>query len=429
MNPSQEIKVSLGSLIGSFSKIIDYVSPDIKNHHLRVALIAYYIGKEFGLSQSYLDDLLIAACLHDIGLFSIKEKQSLFMELPEKYEPQIHFHGFVAYHFLKKIPEFKRIAKIIKYHHVVWQEAPYTKEREIPVGSYILHLADRIEVLLRHIEKASYFKKEEIVEKIESLSGTFFMPEIVEAFKRVSEKIVFWYDLSYEDVYEIVNSLLPSFSLSFEEFLKISDLIRIIIDYRSRFTAIHTLGVANLAVKIAKIFKFSKYEIDLIRLAGYLHDIGKIVIPIEILEKNGPLTSDEWYVMKSHVYYSYRILEMVKEMKVLKYWAALHHERIDGTGYPFGLKGENLPLGSKIVAVADVFTALAEDRPYRKGMEGKKIKEVLKLMVKEHHLDKFVVEKVLSRFDVLYESLKNVQKAEQEKYQLFQEEITKKELY
>jgi len=94
-------------------------------------------------------------------------------------------------------------------------------------------------------------------------------------------------------------------------------------------------------------------------------------IPSEILEKRDKLTEDEWFIMRSHVYYTYQTLEPFEAFGIINSWGALHQERLNGTGYPFGYKEDDLPLGSRIIAVADVFTALTEHRPYRQGMEKK----------------------------------------------------------
>ncbi len=415
-------QIKLPSIIISVSKIIDFIDLNVKNHHLRVAIIARYIAKEYNLPQDYIKEIVLASCLHDIGIFSSKIKLSLILDSEEKIE-DINAHGEIGYSLLKGIPQFKKAARMIKNHHVIWEKQPYIRERFIPIGSYIIHLADRIEVFLRKIKGEPVFYKGELIEKLESLSGSVFMPELVEAFKSVSEKTSFWLDISYPAPEELVEPYLPNIILSLDELLKFSQVIRELIDYRSKFTALHSIGVSVLSNKIAELFHFSEMEKKIIAIAGYLHDVGKLAVPIEILEKNGPLTKTEWWIMQSHVYYSYRILEKIEGAKLINLWASLHHEKPNGRGYPFKLTDKDLPFGARIVAVADVFTALAEDRPYRKGLDGKKIKNILKELANNRDLDRIIIEIVFKHFDELYEYLKTIQEKEKRKYLEFKEAV------
>src|SRR5208337_2538002 len=102
-------------------------------------------------------------------------------------------------------------------------------------------------------------------------------------------------------------------------------------------------------------------------IAGLLHDIGKLSVPEDILEKPAPLDCSEVNKIKAHSFMTHRILENIGSLDKITQWASLHHERLNGTGYPYHYGKEKLPVGARIIAVADVFTALTENRPYRKG--------------------------------------------------------------
>jgi len=171
-----------------------------------------------------------------------------------------------------------------------------------------------------------------------------------------------------------------------------------IIDFRSRFTAVHSSGVAVVAGSLAESMGLSRRQCQLIRISGYLHDFGKLAVPKEILEKTGPLTLEEYAIIKSHAYYSSRLLRTVPELKLVNAWISLHHERPDGEGYPFRMSGDDLPLGAKILAVADVFTAITEDRPYRTGMEGEAALAVLADLAWRGGLDQHLVQLLTTRF-------------------------------
>ena len=143
------------------------------------------------------------------------------------------------------------------------------------------------------------------------------------------------------------------------------------LDSRDRYTSHHSENVSKYAVKIAEKMKLPKDLCDTIRNGGLLHDIGKIGIPEHILTKAGKLTEDEYNVIKSHPVIGYEMLRHVTDYKkngVLDI-VLYHHERYDGKGYPKGLKGDEIPLVARIVAVADTFDAMVSKRVYRNEMD------------------------------------------------------------
>jgi putative nucleotidyltransferase with HDIG domain len=141
-----------------------------------------------------------------------------------------------------------------------------------------------------------------------------------------------------------------------------------VIDAKSPYTFNHSLGVANASVAIAEALALAPIMITTIRRAALLHDIGKLSVSNAILEKPGKLTDSEWEVMKMHPVYSRQILKSISGFENLAFIAAAHHERLDGKGYPEGLKANQLPLAARVIAVADVYQALTEKRPYRDGL-------------------------------------------------------------
>lgn len=141
------------------------------------------------------------------------------------------------------------------------------------------------------------------------------------------------------------------------------------IDAKDPYTRGHSQRVSNLSVQIAIELSLSTEEINEVRIGSLLHDIGKIGVPDTIITKPDRLTSEEYEQMKKHPAIGYRILIGVEALHNMLPAVAEHHERLDGTGYPFGLRGEQISRMGKIVAVADVYDAMTTDRPYRKAME------------------------------------------------------------
>lgn len=150
------------------------------------------------------------------------------------------------------------------------------------------------------------------------------------------------------------------------------------IDIESVYTVEHSEKVSQYAVKISKLLNLSENEIDLIKEASLLHDIGKIGISRKILFKNGKLTEEEWERVKKHPEIAVDIIRSIRNLHSIIPIILHHHERWNGKGYPGALKGEDIPLGARIMAVADVYHALTSNRPYRKAYSKNEAMEIIK---------------------------------------------------
>jgi putative nucleotidyltransferase with HDIG domain len=140
----------------------------------------------------------------------------------------------------------------------------------------------------------------------------------------------------------------------------------------------HSLNVANLSIQLAKQ---SSHDLDevMIYYAGLFHDIGKSIMPLTVLKKEAPLTRDEFGQIKEHAKQGFRILQKYKFPSDVLFAALLHHEKYDGSGYPIGFIGKEIPVIARIVSICDVLDALTSDRPYRKAYS---VSESLKIMDK-----------------------------------------------
>ncbi|MCE1245123.1 MAG: HD domain-containing protein [Firmicutes bacterium] len=152
------------------------------------------------------------------------------------------------------------------------------------------------------------------------------------------------------------------------------------IEAKDPYTRGHVNRVADFAIRLAKALKLPASEVARVEKAAILHDVGKIATPEHILNKPGRLTDEEFCIMKDHVVESKKMLQEITTGldEQIKNYVGYHHERWDGKGYPQGLKGEEIPLGAQIIAVADTFDAMTSDRPYRKGFANE---EALKMLV------------------------------------------------
>ena len=146
------------------------------------------------------------------------------------------------------------------------------------------------------------------------------------------------------------------------------DSLVIAIDHKDRYTKKHSEDVTDYALHLVEALGLSEDAHHAIRIAGLLHDVGKIGVPDSILRKPGKLTDEEYEVMKSHVTVSALIIHGLPRLPEILSAVANHHERWDGKGYPAGISGEEIPLLGRIMAIADAFSAMTLDRPYRAGM-------------------------------------------------------------
>ncbi len=139
------------------------------------------------------------------------------------------------------------------------------------------------------------------------------------------------------------------------------------VDAKDQFTQGHSHKVSSYAVLIAEAIGLSKLEIEEIRLGAMLHDVGKVGIVESILNKNGPLNPEEWEEMKRHVEYGAKLLEPLRGTESIREMVAHHHEFFDGSGYPEGLAGDEIPRGARIIAIADAYDTITSERTYKKA--------------------------------------------------------------
>ncbi|MDK2943123.1 MAG: hypothetical protein PWP56_2636 [Acetobacterium sp.] len=415
--------VSLLELTLQLSRATDMVSPELHHHQRLVAYITNNLGEELNFEEKKLNEVCVAAVLHDIGGLSMQERIKVL-----KFEAiNPHQHARIGWLLLKDYREFSEIAKIIKFHHVDWNDGEglmFCGEAVMP-ESHLIHLADRIATLISKDEKIIY-QKDRIFEKIAAASGRKFNPDYVKAFERLKEKEFFWYDLesisSARRYYK--NIRFQDQRLDIDELIGITKLFARVIDFRSRFTAVHSEGVSSVAKRLAQHLKCDELTCKKIQAAGYIHDIGKLTVPTEILEKPAGLSHAEFAVMKEHTYHTYVLLCQVTGFEEINEFASMHHERLDGTGYPFKKKGSELSLGARIMAVADIFTAVSENRPYRKGMQKEKVVNILKQMAEDKKIDADIVATLITYYHDINNARIKAQKKARIRYNDFAKLLT-----
>ena len=408
-------QIMLFDLAICLSDAMDFVSPALVDHHKQVAYIATRLGMELGLDGERQKDLFLAGAFHDMGALSLQERIGALQFELENAE----HHAELGCSLVRTFAPLEKLAPIIRFHHCSWNDGAgeSVDNEEVFLESHIVHLADRTAVLIDR-DREILGQVKTICETVRGQSRRMFKPEIVDAFLSLAQKEHFWLDAVSTKIYRILRkeARLRTILLTLSQLNDLAVFFSRIIDFRSAFTATHSRGVAASAVALAGVVGFSERECELMRIAGHLHDLGKLAVSKEILEKAAKLTKKEFEVIRSHTYYTYHILDTLDDFDTINTWAAFHHERLNGKGYPFHHKGGDLSLGSRIMCVADVFTAVAEDRPYRKSMSREEIMKVLKKMASASSLDPELVSCVERHFDEMDQVRKAAQMEQHEEY-------------
>ncbi|HLY95991.1 MAG: HD domain-containing phosphohydrolase [Sideroxydans sp.] len=386
--------INLHEAIYSLSDALDLVGVTHIHHGKRVAYIASECGKHLGWGSARLDDMFQAAILHDSGV----SKTTVHAKLAQMEWEHEAEHCKVGAELLAGCPLLKHLSSTVLHHHTHWS---VLKDLDLPMEVKLqancIYMADRVDVLtLSHMvtERDILLGKDEIRHKILERRDDWFCPELVDALMEISHSEAFWFALEGQHVNGYVATWLSHFPATTMEFQELRSLVHVfscIVDAKSHFTKQHSDGVANLARYLGGLFQLPEDTCEMLELAGLLHDIGKLRLPDELLEKPASLTETELILMRRHSFDTYSILKNIRGLERVSLWASQHHERVDGTGYPYETKDQEISLEARIVAVADVFQALAQQRPYRGPLEPQAIMDNLREQADSGKLDGKVV--------------------------------------
>ena len=357
---------------------INYSDHKFLHHSKRTAYIALKLANYLNLEEAVVKELYISSLLHDIGAIS-----SLYKS--HTSDSFIKEHCSTGSMILSDFPIFSNMSHIILYHHENWDGSGPMKLKgsSIPIESQLIRISDLLEVVYE--EKLSSFKqKQNIINWVSINSGTLFSPEMVDAFLNVAEKDIFWFDI--ENMYYIdfvLDNISPNIDtyVGLKEFQHIAYIFANIIDKKSKFTARHSREISELSYKVSKHIGYDEEKCLKMKIAGLLHDLGKLAIPSDILDKEGPLSNEEFSIIKSHSYYTKIILDKIEDIRDISAWASNHHEKLNGNGYPRSLCSNEICEESRIMGVCDIYQALTEDRPYRKGLSQDRAFSILEGMI------------------------------------------------
>ena len=422
----QNSGLKLSELIGSLSHALDITEGQPEGHCVRSCWIGMHIGHSLSLSEQELWELYYTVLLKDLGCSSNAARIcELYLTDDLSFKRDFKWVdgstkqalSFVIGHTGLQAglaERFKSLLNIFQHGSDITQELIQTRcqrganiARQLRFSEPIamgIHALDehwdghgrpdalageaipiyaRIALLSQVVDVFhTVGGPEEAMQEARNRSGSWFDPGLVRALEQVAANEDFWSALKSNDLHQRVQELEPSlFEVPLDEdYLdEIATAFGQIVDAKSPYTQGHSVRVALYTDLVAKELGLSEERRRWLKRGALLHDVGKLGVSNAVLDKPGKLDNDEWEAVKRHAFYSESIMSRIDIFRELATVAGAHHERLDGGGYPKGLKGDQISMETRIITVADIFDAITAERPYRGAIP---IPESLEIMAK-----------------------------------------------
>ena len=387
---------NMSKCLEAFSLALDFAEMDYLNvtmHHSRkIAYISITIGRAMNLSDEDIKDLFVLSLMHDNGLTlaGLKLKNLKLMELlPE--------HCVEGEKNIESFPLYKRRKNVILHHHENYDGSGLFKisGKNIPLFSQIIRFADGLDMNF-NLSQLKSNERKNVISYASNNMDKLFSPNVVDAFLSISHKERFWLDLSFYNIAEVLNRIAPQiiYKYSWEDIIPISKTFMKIIDSKSHFTCNHSKGISEKVGVMSDYYNFDHDKKVKLYIATNLHDLGKLYITNAILEKPEKLNIYEFSEIKKHTYYTKLALNKIDGFEDIANWAGNHHEKLNGKGYPESLIADEIDFESRLLGVIDIYQALTEERPYRKGSSHKESMKIIHSMADNGFIDKQIVKDV-----------------------------------
>lgn len=440
--------IRLSELFGALSHALDLTEGQPPGHCVRATWIGISIGRRLGLPEAQLRDLYYTVMLKDLGCSSnaaricnlyLSDDIGFKRDFKTVGDGLPSVLGFVFRHTGMKAglaDRLRAILNIMQNGGEIVDDLIQTRcERGAAIAAQLrfspdvsraIHALDehwngkgrpdrlaaadiplyaRVALLSQVVDVFhTSTGRDAALAEVRARAGTWFDPDLVACFEEVAACEDFWETLRSPGIEDVVFGLEPAQDQGLVDEGYLDDIalsFAQVIDSKSPFTSGHSERVALYADMVAEELGYGPEERRWLRRAALLHDIGKLGVSNSILDKNGKLDDEEWRAMRNHAALSENILARVAAFHDVARIGGAHHERLDGKGYPRGLKGDQIERETRIVSVADVFDALTADRPYRAAMPISKALDIIRSDVGTA-LDADCVaalERVLARFE------------------------------
>lgn len=362
------------------NRALSLVDENIMEHGKVVGYIFYKMldyKNEYFLQE--LIEFTTIGILHDIGLFKSPDSETIHAE----ETTNVWKHSIYGYLFLRYLSPLGDKTEIVLYHHLDYKKYQLIPSKYIEVAEY-LAFADKLDMYMRSADE------DKDAEGFAKLSGTDFSERAKELFIKAEKKYNIFKKIKSGEYRKELELLLSKKLMTEEQKRSYLTMLIYTIDFRSEHTVLHSLATTTFAIEIARLMHLSSQDMYFIYYGALLHDIGKLATPTEILEAPRRLNDEEMAIMQKHVADSEKILRGIIDDTVVEI-AIRHHEKLDGSGYHRGLSGNELTVPQRIVAVADIISALYGKRSYKEAFEIEKIQEILLSDCENHKLCPIVV--------------------------------------
>lgn len=392
------------SAIHTVSEALRRIDSRLVDHGERVAFIAGELC-EAGELPLDMKTLFLLSIFHDIGAYKTDEIDRMV----EFETRDVWDHSIYGYLFLKYMTPLKEVAEGVLFHHCPWSTLKDLSSNHKCYAA-LIHLADRIDIV--SVRGMNHLQFEQLWNSSTNLFSEEYMALTRKHFRhrRILERLA---DGSYRQSNQ---HRIRQFQISSDDALEYLKMVVCSIDFHSEYTVTHTINTVSFALNIARHFGLSEYEQENIYLGSLLHDVGKIAIPVEILESPTRLTAEEMAIMRTHVVETEHMIRGIVPDEICEI-AIRHHEKLDGSGYPCGLLKEDLTFSQRIVAVSDIVSALSGERSYKNPFPKEKIILILQQMMRVQ-LDPRICDYVCSHYDNIMDDTLSSRTAVISRYQL-----------
>lgn len=385
--------IRMDKLIKAIAAALDLVEGELlgasTHHGKRVAVLAAAMGRRLGLAEDMLLPLTTCALLHDNAL----TEYILSERLGECQGQMMRLHCEYGQRNVDSLMFKPGVSGFVLYHHERPNgQGPFGKrEGEIPLGAELIGVADSFDVI-HHLEQVRPEDLPRLHQELWNGMEENYSRRAALAMTNVLNEKMFR-SLENDRILETAEEYIPPWFIDVEDqiMFNLAKFVIHIIDDKSVFTRRHTSQIANKAWFLGGCYGYEPGLRAQFYLAAALHDIGKLAIPAAILEKPGKLNDEEFDVIKSHVSKTRELLEGIDGFENIIEWAANHHEKLDGSGYPAGKKQEALDFNSRLLACIDIYQAVSEERPYHPGRSHNEAIRILYDMADMEKLDRSIV--------------------------------------
>ncbi|MEG2658000.1 MAG: HD domain-containing protein [Clostridiales bacterium] len=378
----------------NYMEIINVIRNTLKRIDERLVChgerVAYIIHEMLEYQNvDYIDRkiLFLLSVFHDIGAYKTEE----ISELLEFETHNVQNHSFYGYLFVKNLTPLKEFADVILYHHT-----PYEKLKKIECRhreyAELIFLANKIDTLTQNTNKKLDYSM------IENKSSQAFNPDFVDLFLKADKERHIMEKIANNRYKQTIENIISSLHLENSEVVSYLKMVVYSIDFRSEYTVTHSINTTTISVTLGKILGYKDKDLSNIYFGALIHDIGKITIPLFILESPDKLSPEETEIMRTHVWETDNIIGGIINEDIRKI-AVRHHEKLNGKGYPYKLKAEELTGPQRIVAVADILSALSGIRSYKDVFSKEKTLDIIEAMMNRGDLCPEVCQCVLKNYD------------------------------